>query len=64
MVLKPLTRVNCFEVKAEFVTDSELAFCNTPSVLQEEVIRKEDIIDFIFVFQTDGSLHRAPIPGR
>ena len=64
LVLYPLTRVNHFEVKAGFATASELAFCNTPSVPQKEVIRKEDVIDLSSEMQLDGSLNWTPPPGR
>jgi len=64
LVLHPGARVNRFEDKAAFTTQSDLYQFATPAVDQNSAIVKSDVIDLTSKMNPDGTLNWTPPPGN
>ena len=64
LVLHKVARVNRFEEKAAFATATDLYHAPTPSVKENEVIKKIGVIDLTGEMKPDGSLAWTPPPGN
>jgi len=63
LVLHPGTRVNRFEDKAAFTTQSDLYSLATPSIQSGDAIAKADVIDLTAKMHSDGTLDWTPPAG-
>jgi hypothetical protein len=63
LVLHPGARVNRFEDKAAFTTESDLYSLATPSVQAGDAIAKADVIDLTAKMHPDGTLDWTPPAG-
>jgi hypothetical protein len=64
VVLHTVTFVNRFEEKAAFATATDLYTAVTPSVNEEEIIKKSDVVDLTSMMKTDGTIEWTAPPGN
>ena len=64
LVLHPGARVNRFEEKAAFATLTDLYAYPTPTVVPEDTIPKDMVVDLTSKMRPDGTLDWTPPPGR